>query len=64
MSKEAASADLQAAAYWQNVAGSDRSEINVAITQVSVLTAAARREEKEPNEGRRRTRGSRWVQAV
>jgi hypothetical protein len=56
MSKEAASADLKAAAYWRNVAGSDRSEINAAITKVSTLTAAARREEKEPGEGRRRTK--------
>jgi len=57
MSKEAASADLQAAAYWRNVAGSDRSEINVAVTKVSTLTAAAQREEKEPSEGRRRANG-------
>ena len=56
MSKEAASADLDAAAYWRNVAGSDHSEINVAVTKVSTLTAAARREEKEPGEGRRRTK--------
>jgi hypothetical protein len=56
MSKEAASADLEAAAYWRNVARSDRSEINVAVTKVSTLTAAARREEKEPGEGRRRTK--------
>jgi hypothetical protein len=57
MSKEAASADLQAAAYWRNVARSDRSEINVAVTKVSELTAAARREESEPREGPRRARG-------
>ena len=57
MSKEAASADLEAAAYWRNVARSDRAEINVAVTKVSMLTAAARREEKEPGEGRRRARG-------
>jgi hypothetical protein len=56
MSKDAASADLQAAAYWRNVARSDRSEINVAVTNVSTLTAAARREEKEQGEGRRRTK--------
>ena len=56
MSKEAASADLEAAAYWRNVAGSDRSDINVAVTKVSTLTAAAKREEKEPGEGARRTK--------
>ena len=56
MSKEAASADLDAAAYWRNVARSDHAEINVAVTKVSTLTAAARREEKEPGEGRRRTK--------
>ena len=57
MSKEAASADLQAATYWRNVARSGRSEINVAVTKVSELTTAARREEKEPAEGPRRARG-------
>ena len=57
MSKEAASADLQAAAYWRNIARSDRSEINVAVTKVSELTTAARREEKEPSEAPRRGRG-------
>jgi hypothetical protein len=57
MSQEAASADLQAAAYWRNVARSDRSELNVAVTKVNDLTAAAKREEKESNEGPRRARG-------
>ena len=57
MSKEAASADLQAAAYWRNVARSDRSEINLAVTEVSALTTAARREEKEPGEAPRRAKG-------
>jgi hypothetical protein len=57
MSREAASADLQAAAYWRNVARSDRSEITVAVTKVSELTTAARREENEPSEWPRRTRG-------
>jgi hypothetical protein len=57
MSKEATSADLQAANYWRSVANSDRSEVNVAVTKVSTLTAAARREEKEPAEGQRRARG-------
>jgi hypothetical protein len=57
MSKEAASADLGAAAYWRNVARSDRSEINVAVVKVSTLTAAARREEKEPVDGARQTNG-------
>jgi hypothetical protein len=57
MSKEAASADLQAATYWRNVARSDRSEINVAVTKVSELTTAAQREEKEPGEAPSRARG-------
>jgi hypothetical protein len=57
MSNEAASADLQAAAYWRNVAGADRSDITVAVTKVSELTTAAKREEKEPNEAPRRARG-------
>jgi len=57
MSKDAASADLQAAAYWRNVARSDRSEINLAVTEVSALTTAARREEKEPGEAPRRAKG-------
>jgi hypothetical protein len=57
MSKEAASADLQAAAYWRNVARSDRSEINAAVTKVSALTTAARREEKETGEAPRRAKG-------
>ena len=56
MSKEAASADLQAAVYWKSVARSDRTEIGVALTKVSELTAAARREEKEPAETRTRAR--------
>ena len=55
--QEAASADLQAAAYWRNVTRSDRSEINVAVTKIRELTAAAQCEEKEPNESPRRTRG-------
>jgi hypothetical protein len=50
MSKEAASADLQAAAYWRNVARADRSETNVAVTKVTDLTAAAKREEAGTNE--------------
>ena len=59
MSKEAASADLQAAAYWKNVARADRSEINVAATKVGELTTAALREEKEPAETQRRRSGLR-----
>ena len=59
MSQEAASADLQAAAYWHNVARSDRSEINLAVTKVNALTTAARREEKELSEAPRRGRGLR-----
>ncbi|MEA2732007.1 MAG: hypothetical protein QOF70_6482 [Acetobacteraceae bacterium] len=59
MSKEAASADLQAAAYWKNVARADRSEINVAVTKVGELTTAARREEKEPGETQGRRSGLR-----
>jgi hypothetical protein len=57
MSKDAASADLQAAAYWRNVARSERSEINLAVTKVSTLTTAARRQEKESSEAPRRGRG-------
>jgi hypothetical protein len=57
MSQEAASADLQAAAYWRNVARSDRSEINVAVTKVSRLTAAVQHEEKEPSETPHRIKG-------
>ena len=56
-SKEGASADLQAAAYRRNVARSDRTEINVAVTKMNELTTAAKREEKEPNESPRRARG-------
>ena len=57
MSKDAASADLQAAAYWRNVARSERSEINLAVTKVSTLTTAARRQEKESSEAPRRAKG-------
>jgi hypothetical protein len=57
MSKDAASADLQAAAYWRNVARSDRTEINLAVTKVSTLTTAARRQEKESSEAPRRAKG-------
>lgn len=57
MSKEAASADLQAAAYWKNVVKADRSEIGVATVKVTELTKAARSEEKQPAETQRRTRG-------
>jgi hypothetical protein len=56
VSKEVASADLQAAAYWRNVARSDRSELNVAVTKVNELAADAKRQENEPNEGPRRAR--------
>jgi hypothetical protein len=59
MSKEVASADLKAAAYWKDVARADRSEINVAVTKVRELTTAARREEKEPDETQRRRSGLR-----
>ena len=57
MSKEAVSADLQAAAYWRSVARADRSETNAAVTKVTDLTAAAKREEQEPTEAPRRARG-------
>lgn len=59
MSKETASADLQAAAYWKSVARADKSEIGVAVTKVGELTTAARREEKEPAQTPRRTSGAR-----
>ncbi len=51
MSKEVASAELEAAAYWKNVARSDRAEVAVAGTKASELTTAAQREEKKPSEG-------------
>ena len=57
MSKEAAAADLQAAAYWKSVARSDRTEIGVAVAKAGELAAAARREEKRPDETPRRARG-------
>jgi hypothetical protein len=57
MSKEAANADLAAAAFWKSVAISDKAETSVAVTKVREYTADARREEKEPSEGARRTRG-------
>jgi len=56
MSKEVVAADLQAAAYWRNVAGSDRSEINVAVTKIRYLTSAAKTEENEPDKSQRQTR--------
>jgi hypothetical protein len=56
MSQEAASADLQAAAYWRNVARADRADIGVAVTKVNELTAAARQEAKEPASTPRRAR--------
>ncbi len=59
MSQEAASADLQAAAYWRSVARSDRSEIASAVTKVRELTNAARSEESEPRESQRRSKGMR-----
>jgi hypothetical protein len=55
MSKEAANADLAAAAFWKSVAASDRMETAVAVTKVREYTADARREAKEPSEGTRRT---------
>ena len=48
MSKEAASADLQAAAYWRNVARADRSEDQCCGDESLCSETAARREEKEP----------------
>ena len=57
MAKEAANADLAAAAYWKGVAASDRSEAAVAITKIKDLTSDARREEKTPSEGARRRKG-------
>ncbi len=57
MSKEAASADLQAAAYWRNVARTDRAEVTVAVTKVGKLTTAAKREEKGQKDVPRRMQG-------
>jgi len=57
MSNEAASADLQAAAYWRNVARIERAEVTAAVTKVGEPATAAKREEKEPKDGPRRTQG-------
>ena len=57
MSKEGASADLQAAAYWKNVLRLDRAEIGVAVPKVTELTKAARSDEVQPTNGARRTKG-------
>jgi len=57
MSKEAASADLQAAAYWRSVARADRAQVTGTGTKVGELTTAAKSEEKEPKDGPRRTKG-------
>jgi hypothetical protein len=57
MSKEAATADLQAAAYWRSVARADRAEASVAGINVRGLTNGARSEEKEPVKTQRHSRG-------
>jgi hypothetical protein len=59
MSKEAASLDLQAAAYWSSVAQADRSEATVAAAKVCEYTTAARQEQLDAAETRRRTAGAR-----
>ena len=57
MSKDRASSDLADAAYWKAVAAADKTEIAVAFTKVKDLTADARKEEAEPNDGARRRKG-------
>jgi hypothetical protein len=47
MSKEAASLDLQAAAYWRSVVQADRSDAAVAAIKVNEYKAAARQEQTE-----------------
>jgi len=59
MSKEAASTDLQAAAYWKQVAGADCSKSTAAVTKVAQLTTAALGEEKDAVQTPRRTSGLR-----
>jgi hypothetical protein len=55
MSKEAASLDLQAAAYWRSVAQADRSEAVLAAAKVSEYTTAARQEQSESAGSRRKS---------
>ncbi len=57
MSKEVASAELQASTYWKNVARSDRAEVAVAGDKASELTTAAQRKEEKPSEGTSRKKG-------
>ena len=59
MSKEAASSDLQAAAYWKGVARADKADGGVAVSKVTSLTTAARSEEKDSGETQRRSKGLR-----
>lgn len=58
MSKEAASSDLQAAAYWKGVARADKADGNVAVTKVTSLTTAASTE-MDAGETQRRSKGLR-----
>jgi hypothetical protein len=55
MSKEAASLDLQAAAYWRSVAQADRSEATAAAIKANEYTTAARQERVEIAEKPRRS---------
>ena len=59
MSKEAASSDMQAAAYWKGVARADKADGSIAVAKVASLTNAARNEEKDSGETQRRSKGLR-----
>ncbi len=48
MTKDAAAADQQAAAYWRQVARADRSEAGIALANARDLSVAARQEERVP----------------
>ena len=47
MSKEAASLDLQAVAYWRSVVQADRTDATVAVIKVNEYKSAARQEQNE-----------------
>ena len=49
MTKDAAAAEQQAAAYWRQVARADRSEAGVALAKARDLSTAVRQEERAPS---------------
>ena len=59
MSKEAASLDLQAAAYWRSVVQADRSDATVAAIKVNEYTNAARQQRVQYTDTPRRSKGVR-----